>query len=99
MKIDDSVKKTTGLAVGTTQTRSSKGAEKASVSKAPSDSVHISSQLQTLAGQVSSAGVFDAKKVEKIKAAIADGHFQVNADKVADGLIDTVKDLIHSRKA
>lgn len=101
MKIDDSMKKTAGLGVGTTQARPGKGAEKAAtVSNAPakSDNVHLSSKLQSLT-QIGSNGVFDANKVEEIKAAIAEGRFQVDPEKVANGLLDTVSDLIHSRKA
>lgn len=98
MKIDDSLKKAAGLGVGTTSTRASKSAEKPGVDNKPADSVHISSQLQSIAGQLSSTGVFDAEKVEEIKSAIASGKFQVNAEKVAEGLIDTVKDLIQPRK-
>lgn len=101
MKIDDALKKTGGLGVGTTQARPGKSAEKAgTVSKAPaeSDNVHLSSKLQSLA-QIGGNGVFDANKVEEIKAAIADGTFKVDPEKVANGLLDTVNDLIHTRKA
>ncbi|MEO5655184.1 MAG: flagellar biosynthesis anti-sigma factor FlgM [Nitrosospira sp.] len=42
--------------------------------------------------------VFDAVKVEEIKRAISEGRFTVNPDKVADGLLDTVRDLIHRGK-
>ncbi|MDQ9170852.1 flagellar biosynthesis anti-sigma factor FlgM [Oxalobacteraceae bacterium R-40] len=98
MKIDDSIKKAAGLGVNTPAARTGKSAEKPAVDSKPGDSVHISSQLQTIAGQLASGSVFDSEKVEEIKAAIANGQFQVNAEKVAEGLIDTVKDLIHSRK-
>lgn len=99
MKIDDSVKKAAGLGVGATQARASKSTEKAGAGKATSASVHVSSQLQSLSGQVANSSVFDSNKVEEIKAAIAGGRFQVNPEKIADGLMDTVKDLIHTRKA
>lgn len=98
MKIDDSFKKTGAVGVSSTPAKasSSKGAEKAdAVSTAStSDSVKISAQAQALG----SSSTFDVKKVNEIKAAIASGTFQVNPEKVANGLIDTVKDLLSSRK-
>lgn len=54
----------------------------------------MSIQLQTIASEVSASGVFDAEKVNAIKSAIESGQFKVNSEKVADGLIDTVKDLL-----
>lgn len=102
MKINDASKKTAVLDVTTTQTRAGKGTEKAAASssgKVASANVKLSSQVQALTSQVSSASVFDTQKVEEIKAAIAGGQFQVNAERVADGLMDTVKDLISARKA
>jgi negative regulator of flagellin synthesis FlgM len=101
VKINDPIKKATTPGVATaTQGRVGKGAEKAAATPPPQDNVHLSSQgkVQTLAGPTAGSGVFDANKVDEIKAAIASGKFQVDAEKVADGLLDTVHDLIHSRK-
>ncbi|WP_338848429.1 flagellar biosynthesis anti-sigma factor FlgM [Massilia sp. W12] len=102
MKITDSLKGQTGLPVsqGQSQTATARNADKAgtATTTAATDSVRLSSQLQSLEGKIASSNVFDAKKVEKIKLAIADGQFQVNSEKVADGLLETVKDLLHSRK-
>jgi negative regulator of flagellin synthesis FlgM len=99
VKIDNSIKKAGGLGVGSTQTRASKGSEKTDASSSVSDNVQISSQAQVLAGQASTSGVFDTNKVEEIKTAIANGQFQVDPEKVANGLLDTVSDLIRSRKS
>ena len=101
MKINDPIKKATTPGVSTaTQGKVGKGAEKATATAPPSDNVHLSAQgkVQTIATQAASTGVFDTNKVNEIKAAIAGGQFQVDAEKVADGLLDTVQDLIRSRK-
>lgn len=100
MKIDDPLKKTGGLGLPAAPARTGKGADKTSgVSSTPSetDSVHLSSTAQSLT-QTSAGGVFDSKKVEEIKAAIANGTFKVDPEKVANGLLDTVNDLIRTRK-
>lgn len=101
MKITDSIKNAAGLSVGPGQTSQSKGAEKPSNNSTVSDQVHLSalsSQLQALEGRVANGSVFNTQKVEEIKLAIANGSFHVDSNKVADGLLETVKDLLETRK-
>lgn len=101
MKINDTVSNNPGLQPATMQTNSARGAEKAATAvpvPVATDSVKLSSQGQALSAVGSNHQVFDTKKVERIKLAIADGQFQVNSEKVADGLLDTVRDLLHSRQ-
>ena len=43
-------------------------------------------------------GVARTASVEEIKQAISEGHFVVNPEKVADRLLETVRDLIQSRQ-
>lgn len=99
MKINDTLKSTPGLPASSTPAAGAKGADKAAgASPAQGDSVRLSAQGQAMASAVGGSAVFDTKKVERIKLAIADGQFQVNSEKVADGLLETVRDLLHSRK-
>ncbi|MCX7113803.1 MAG: flagellar biosynthesis anti-sigma factor FlgM [Proteobacteria bacterium] len=46
------------------------------------------------AGVGADAPVFDAGKVGQIKSAIASGQFRVDSSKVADGLLQSVRDLL-----
>jgi negative regulator of flagellin synthesis FlgM len=99
IKINDStIKKAAGLSVGSSPARSGKAAEKGDVEKASSDNVTLSPKAQALASQGSGNGVFDLNKVNEIKDAIASGRFQINAERIADGLIDSVKNMISARK-
>jgi negative regulator of flagellin synthesis FlgM len=102
VKINDTLKGNQGLPVAGTPAAGAKGADKAAAAATPvpTDTVRLSSQGQALAasGLTGTAPVFDTKKVERIKSAIADGQFQVNSEKVADSLLETVRDMLHARK-
>ena len=102
MKINDTIKSNPGVpAANTPATPNPKANDAAAASwtaPAATDTVRLSSQGQALAGAGGTNQVFDAKKVDRIKAAIADGQFQVNSEKVADGLLETVRGLLHSRQ-
>jgi negative regulator of flagellin synthesis FlgM len=99
MKIPDSFNKANGLTVPQSHSRSGKTVERSGTEQAASASVTLSPQAKVLASQASRDQVFDTQKVEEIKAAIASGQFQVDAGRIADGLLNTVKDLISARKA
>jgi negative regulator of flagellin synthesis FlgM len=99
VKINDTLKSKPGLPAAGTPAAGAKGADKAAAATpAPTDTVRLSSQGQALASTKGTGGVFDTNKVERIKAAIADGQFKVDSEKVADNLLETVRDLLHSRK-
>ena len=100
MKINDTLPSTQTLPATPAGTSNARGAAQTAATPAATDNVKLSPQGQALAASATagSSAVFDSKKVERIKSAIADGQFKVNSDKVADGLLDTVKDLLHSRK-
>lgn len=101
MKINDTLKGNTAVPATSTPAAGAKSTEKAaSAAPATTDSVRLSSQGQAMAAGAAGGAnqVFDTKKVERIKLAIAEGQFTVNSEKVADGLLETVRDLLHSRR-
>jgi negative regulator of flagellin synthesis FlgM len=102
VKINEPLKNNGGIPAANTPALNPKSNDAAAAAAAASspaagDTVRLSKQGQAMAAG-STNQVFDTKKVERIKAAIADGQFQVNSEKVADGLLETVRDLLHSRK-
>ncbi|MBA2658221.1 MAG: flagellar biosynthesis anti-sigma factor FlgM [Nitrosospira sp.] len=101
MNIDNFIKTAAVLPIGEASARPGKIGQKTegvTNSNTRDDSVQLSTQLQNIEKNLASGEVFNAARVEEIKKAITDGHFVVNPDKVADGLLDTVRDLIQTKQ-
>lgn len=101
MKIDDALKVNPGLAAGNTESKAAKSGETAKTTQhTTSEKVTLSarsSELHALESSVVATDAFDAGKVEAIKHAILNGQFKIDPARVADGLIDTVKDLLSTK--
>jgi len=106
MKINDSIKNAVGLGLDKAATEKANAgkADSATGSKVESkltESVTLSplsGQVKSLEAKIAASNVFDAEKVDAIKSAIASGQFKIDSEKVADGLIATVKDLLNTQK-
>ena len=78
---------------------SGKATELAGCAKEVTTQLPIPKQLPPLRSAAASrATPFDVNKVAEIHAAIAEGRFEDNADRVADGWLTTARDLIRADK-
>jgi len=57
----------------------------------------LSSRLQELEASVSSPPAVDSKRIAEIKQAIAEGRFKVNPERIADGLLNSVREMLKDR--
>lgn len=98
MKIDKRITPPTASKVSSAK---GKGAGKAAASTAGgSDSLTLtesSTRIRSLESQLASVDVTDTGKVESVKAALANGTFAVDAEVVADRLIDHTKETLRKR--
>lgn len=103
MKIDNSVKPLGGLSNSESRTRSVKDqpATQANAAGAQVELSSLSSRLKEAEAVLANVPVVDASRVAEIKQAISEGRFEVDAGKVADGLIQAVKQMLsaQSRRA
>jgi negative regulator of flagellin synthesis FlgM len=97
MKINDTIKSSTTTSVFT---KTDKNVGKLSDKKIALDSIPAqipSVKTESVPGNTVVLP-FNAKKVEDIKTAIASGLFKVDPDKIADELINSVKQLMQPKK-
>lgn len=98
MKIDKSLQPVSTVSV-------SDGKRRADVTQNPNagqeNNVHLSSnvaKLQNIDSNPASGSIVNTARVQEIKQAISEGNFQINPEVVADRLLETVKELIQSKK-
>ena len=72
---------------------SAKGGAAAQVALSP-----LSARLQEMSTDLASSPAMDANRVAEIKQAISEGRYSVNAGKIADGLIDSVRQMLASQR-
>ncbi len=58
----------------------------------------LSARLQEISADLASTPASDAGRVAEIKQAISEGRYTVNANKIADGLIDSVRQMLASQR-
>ncbi len=97
MKIDNSVGSVGGLPSGESRPRPAKSGTSGSATAPSGDKVELSSlssRMQEVEAALANMPVVDAERVAEIKQAIAEGRFKVDADKVADGLVESVRQML-----
>lgn len=95
MKIDNSIK-SSGAVSGESRTRETRESAGAAPAQAGTQ-VALSGGLQKYEAVLAQTPVVDSAKVEEIKAAISSGSFSVNPEKVADGLIESVRSMLSAQ--
>lgn len=80
---------------GAARTRSSQaGAASAPAKPASQPTEATLSGAQSVDSVLASTPIVDTERVAEIKRAIAEGRFQVNPERIADGLLQSVRDML-----
>lgn len=95
MKIDSSIKPTT-TALPSARAKPQQNSDSSSTF-ATSEDVRLSPLVGQLRGGETQPPI-DSAKVEKIKLAISEGRFSVNAGAIADRLIDSARELLNPQR-
>ncbi len=99
MKIDGTGKPNTPAST-TTKPSGETPAAKSSASASAGTKVALSGlagTLKELEATIANVPVVDNARVAEIKQAISDGRFKVNPERVADGLIQSVRDMLSAQ--
>lgn len=100
MKIDSSIKSLTRSGAQAPAARPGATPAAGAGVSAGASQVQLSPQATALLGAESvlnETAVVDTKRVAEIKQAIAEGRFSINPEKIADGLLDNVRQMLKNQ--
>jgi negative regulator of flagellin synthesis FlgM len=84
----------TSEAPGKTKQAASSARKPATASSEQVELSSMSARLQEASAAIADTPVIDAARVAEIKQAISEGRFQVNPERIADGLLDSVRQML-----
>ncbi len=96
MKIDSVIKSLGGPQAGESKPRLPAANGPAPAPSA--DKVQLSSlstSLQKAEAAIANTPVIDRARVDEIRQAISEGRFKIDAGRIADGLLDSVRQMLH----
>lgn len=102
MKVSSSVS-SVGSSSESGLSRPSAGAAKPGGQPAPTaeqvDLSPLSSRIQEIEASLAASPAVNAERVAEIKQAIAEGRFQINPERVAEGLLSSVRQMLTKQRA
>lgn len=99
MKIESGVK-SVGTSVAAKRPAGAGNAQRQpeSGSAARVDISSLSARLQVMGAEMAAEAPLDSARISEIKQAIADGRFSVNPERIADGLLQSVREMLGQRR-
>ncbi len=97
MKIDNLTKSLGGVAPSDARGRSTAGTAKPDSAAAAGEKVELSSlsaSLKQAEATIASTPVVNSARVQEIRQAIAEGRFKIDPERIADGLIESVREML-----
>ena len=102
MKIDQSIKAVTGVPQVETEARvGNNGAAGVGMSRTQEKSggvSHLSFETQAIVERLAESEVIDQARVAAIKQAIAEGRLPIRPEAIADGILESARELIRPSK-
>ncbi len=99
MKIDPTLKTVAPNAVNEQRVQNEKpSAQPAGKPRGEVELSSLSTQLQGIEASLGTSQAVDSGRVAEVKKAMAEGRFEMNADKIADRLIDATREFLHANK-